>query len=190
VTGFSNYEETFPLKWLELLKQIDPHVSRVVLVYDPANPTGTRALATMQAGAASLGAEVAGAAVQDEVAIERALTALATRPNSGLAVLGGPSTAKYRDRIVQLAAQHRLPAVYPYRYHVVSGGLLSYGIDTIDLYRRATTYIDRILKGENPAELPVQQPTKFEFIVNLKTAKALGFDLPPTLLARADEVIE
>jgi putative ABC transport system substrate-binding protein len=178
------------VKWLELLKYVDPHVSRVVLLFDPANPTGTRTLATMQAGAASLGTEVVGAAVQDEVAIERAITALATRPNGGVAVLGGPSTAKYRDRIVQLAAQHRLPAVYPYRYHVVSGGLLSYGIDTIDLYRRATAYIDRILKGEKPGDLPVQQPTKFELIINLKTARTLGFDLPPTLLARADEVIE
>jgi hypothetical protein len=117
-------------------------------------------------------------------------TSLAARPNGGLTVLGSPSTAAHRDLIIGLAARHRLPAVYPYRYFVTSGGIVSYGIDTFDLYRRATEYIDRTLKGEKPADLPVQQPTKFELVINLKTAKTLGIDVPAMLLARADEVIE
>ena len=190
VTGFSSFEESFPVKWLELLKELAPRVMRVSLLYDPANPAGTRSLTIMQTGAASLGIEVTGAAVQDSADIESAINSLIERPNGGLAVLGSPSTARYRDLIVERAARHHLAAIYPYRYFVASGGLVSYGIDTLDLYRRATSYIDRILRGEEPANLPVQQPTKFELVINLKTAKTLGIEVPPTLLARADEVIE
>jgi putative ABC transport system substrate-binding protein len=190
VTGFSSFEESFPVKWLELLKQVAPRVSRVSLLYDPANPAGTRSLTIMQTGAASLGIEVTGAAVQDSADIENAINSLTERPNGGLAVLGSPSTAQYRELIVERAARHHLPAIYPYRYFVASGGLISYGIDTLDLYRRATSYIDRILRGEKPANLPVQQPTKFEMVVNLRTARTLGIDVPDKLLAIADEVIE
>jgi putative ABC transport system substrate-binding protein len=190
VTGFSSFEESFPVKWLELLKQLAPRVSRVTLLYDPANPAGPRALTIMQTGAASLGIEVRGAAVQDSTDIENAINSLVEHPNGGLAVFGSPSTARHRDLIVERAARHHLPAIYPYRYFVASGGLVSYGVDTLDLYRRATSYIDRILRGEKPADLPVQQPTKFELVVNLKAARTLGAEVPGTLLALADEVIE
>src|SRR5262249_51739457 len=142
------------------------------------------------AAGSSLGVEVSGTAVDSAAAIDNAIESIAAGRAAGLVVLGGATTATHRDRIIALAERYRLPAIYPYRYFVVSGGLPSYGTDTIDLYRRAMSYVDRILNGEKPAELPVQQPTRFEFLVNLKAAKAIGLDVPPMLLARADEVIE
>jgi len=190
ITGFTNFEESFPVKWLELLKQLAPNVSRVSFIYDPTNPTGPRSLSIIEAGGSSMGVEVTGEAVRDAAGIQRATDTLASRPNGGLLVLGGAATATHRDVLIASAARHRLPAVYPYRYFPASGGLASYGADTIDLYRRSTSYIDRILRGEHPSELPVQQPTKFEIVINLKTAMALGLEVPSTVLARADEVIE
>jgi putative ABC transport system substrate-binding protein len=144
----------------------------------------------MQSVAPSLGVELVPAGVKTESEIERAIAAAAERSNIGLVVLAGPLTFIHRNLIMTLAADHHLPAVYPYRYFVADGGLISYGADTIDQYRRAAGYVDRILKGAKPADLPVQAPTKFELVINLRTAKALGIDVPPTLLARADEVIE
>jgi putative ABC transport system substrate-binding protein len=144
----------------------------------------------LQGAAASLGIELSPIGVRDPEEIERGITAFARGPNEGLVVTGGALTALYRDVIIALAARHRLPAVYPYRYHVTSGGLVCYGPDTIDQYRRAADYADRILRGARPADLPVQAPTKYELVINLKTAKALGLELPVTVLARADEVIE
>ena len=190
VTGFTNFEDTMPGKWLQLLKEFMPNVVRVAFVFDPTNPSGTRSLRFLNTVAPSLGVEVSGAPANDLATLEGVIDSLAAGRNAGLIVLGGSATATYRDRIIALVGRHRLPAIYPYRYFVTSGGLASYGADTLDLYRRAASYIDRILRGEKPADLPVQQPTKFEFVINLKTAKALGLDVPPMLLARADEVIE
>ena len=190
ITGFTNFEETFPIKWLELLKQLAPNVSRVAFIYDPGNVTGPRSLAIIRSGAPSIGVEVTGAAVRDAAGIQEAIDTLASRPNGGILVLGGAATATHRDLIITSAAHRRLPAVYPYRYFVTSGGLASYGVDTVALYRQSASYIDRILKGERPAELPVQQPTKFEIVINLKIANALNLKISPAVLARADEVIE
>jgi ABC-type uncharacterized transport system substrate-binding protein len=189
-TGFTQFEYGMSGKWLELLKQIAPHVKRAAVVRDPALTSGTAQLAAIQAVAPSFGVELSpvGAHAADE--IERGITAFARGSNEGLIVTVSPSAAVHRERIITLAARHRLPAVYPYRYFVTNGGLVSYGTDSIDPYRRAAGYVDRILKGEKPADLPVQAPTKFELVINLKTAKALGLEVPPQLLARADEVIE
>jgi putative ABC transport system substrate-binding protein len=190
VTGFALFEETIAVKWLELVKQIAPSVARVAIIYDPANPSWSGYLRTIEAGAPSFGVQVLGSAVRDADELQRAIDSFAGEPNGGLIVLAGPVTATYREQIIGLAVRHRLPAVYPYRYFVTAGGLASYGADNIDLYRRAMSYVDRILKGEKPAELPVQTPTKYELVINLKTAKVLGLDLPISLLARTDEVIE
>jgi putative tryptophan/tyrosine transport system substrate-binding protein len=179
-------------KRLELLKEIAPYVKRVAVIRDPSVPAGSGGLAAIQTVAPSLGVELTPVGVRDAGEIERALTVFARGSNSGLIVVGpSSSVARYHDLIIALAARHRLPAIYPGgRWYVTSGGLISYGPDPIDQYHRAAAYVDRILKGEKPADLPVQQPTKFELTVNLKTAKALGLEVPPTLLARADEVIE
>jgi putative tryptophan/tyrosine transport system substrate-binding protein len=152
--------------------------------------SGVGQYAIIQAVAPSLGVELRPIDMRDPGEIERAVVAFARESNGGLIVTGAPSTVVHRDQIVTLAAQHRLPAVYPFRYFAISGGLISYGPDSVDPYRRAAGYVDRILKGEKPADLPVQAPTKYELVINLKTAKALGLDVPPLLLARADEVIE
>jgi len=190
ITGLTQHEFSIGLKWLELLNQIAPQVARVAVIYDPENVTTAEYLRTMEAAAPSLGLQVSPFAVRDKAEIMDAINSFAGQPDGGLIVLPGPVGTANRDVIITLAARHRLPAVYAFRYHVVSGGLASYGVDNIDLYRRAAWYVDRILKGEKPADLPIQHATKFELVINLKTAKALGLDPPMSLLARTDEVIE
>jgi len=188
VTGFTSFEYGISAKWLELLKQIAPNVTRVAVLRDAATSSGIGQFAVIQGAAPSFGVELRPIDVGDASEIERALTTFARSSNGGLIVTSSPSTAAHRVLIAALAARHRLPAVY--RYFATSGGLMSYGPDTTDPFRRAADYINRILKGEKPADLPVQAPTKYELVVNLKTAKALGLEIPPTVLARADEVIE
>jgi len=165
-------------------------VTRVAVLRDPAISSGTGQLGAIQSVAPSFGVELSPVNMRDASEIERAVTAFAQSSNGGLIVTGSALATVHRDLIIALAAQHRLPAVYAVRFFVTGGGLVSYGPDSVDPYRRATGYVDRILKGEKPADLPVQAPTKYELVINLKTAKALGLDVPPTLLARADEVIE
>jgi putative tryptophan/tyrosine transport system substrate-binding protein len=190
ITGFTQHEYSLGVKWLELLKELAPRVKRVAVIYDADNPAAAGYLATITSSAATFQVQLTSFAVRDTAEIERAIGATAADADAGIIVLPGSAPSARRDRIIALAAQHRLPAVFAFRYWVVSGGLASYGIDNIDLYRRAATYIDRILKGEKAAELPVQHATKFHLAINLKTAKALGLDPPITLLARTDEVIE
>jgi putative tryptophan/tyrosine transport system substrate-binding protein len=191
VTGFMDLEYGMAGKWLELLKHIASGVTRVAVLRDPATPTGPAQFGIIQAVAPSLGMQVIPVNVRDDTAeIERAVAAFAHSSNGGLIVTPSGWASVHRDLIITLAARHKLPAVYFARYFVTDGGLVSHGIDIIDQYRSAAGYVDRILKGEKPANLPVQAPTKFELVINLKTAKALGLDVPPTLLARADEVIE
>jgi putative tryptophan/tyrosine transport system substrate-binding protein len=189
-TGFMSFEYSMGGKWLELLKQIAPGVMRVAVLRDPANPTGIGQFGVIQAMAPALRVEVNPVNVRDPDEIERAIAAFARSPNGGLIVTGSGLASLHRDLIITLAAQHRLPAIYFERYFVAAGGLVSYGPDFVDQFRRAAGYVDRILKGEKPADLPVQAPTKYEVVLNLKTAKALGLDIPATVLARADEVIE
>jgi putative tryptophan/tyrosine transport system substrate-binding protein len=190
-TGFASFEFSMSGKWLELLKEIAPGVKRVAVIRDPLVPAGSGGLAAIQTVAPSLGVELTPVGVRDAGEIEHAIAAFARGSNGGL-ILGGPTSSvqRHRDLIVALAARHRLPSVYANRLFVTGGGLICYAPDSIDQYRRAAGYVDRILKGEKPTDLPVQAPTKFELVINLKTAKALGLDVPPTLLARADEVIE
>src|SRR5262245_29367468 len=190
LTGFIAFEYVISAKWLELLKDISPQLKRVAVLREPDVAAGIGQLAVIQAAAPSFGVEVRPVSVRDADEIERAVTAFARSSNGGLIVTASTLAAVHRKLIIALAARHRLPAVYPVRYHPTSGGLISYGADTIDPFRRAAAYVDRILRGEQPADLPVQAPTKYELVINLKTAKALGLELPPTLLARADEVIE
>jgi putative ABC transport system substrate-binding protein len=189
-TGFLLYEYSISGKWLELLKQIAPGVTRAAVLRDPATAAGIGQFAAIQAVAPPFGVELSPIDVRDGREIEQAVTAFAQEPNGGLIVTGSPSQAVHRKLIVTLAARHRLPAVYPFRYMATEGGLIAYGPEIIDQYRRAADYVDRILKGAKPADLPVQAPTKYELVINLKTAKALGLEVPPTLLARADEVLE
>jgi putative ABC transport system substrate-binding protein len=189
-TGFLMLEYGLSGKWLELLKQIAPGVMRAAVVRDPAVASGIGQFAAVQAVAPSLGVELSPVDARDAPEIERAVTTFAHSGNGGLIVTASAPTTRHRELIITLAARHRMPAVYPWRYFVTVGGLISYGPDSIDQYRQAAGYVDRILKGEKPADLPVQAPTKYELVINLKTAKALGLDVPPTLLARADEVIE
>jgi putative tryptophan/tyrosine transport system substrate-binding protein len=189
-TGFLLFEYGVSGKWLELLKEIAPRVTRAVVLRDPADTAGVGQFAAIQAVAPSLGVELSPVDVRDAGEIERAVAAFAGRSNSGLIATPSPSQGVHRELIIALAARHQLPAVYAQRYMVTAGGLISYGPDRVDPYRRAAGYVDRILKGEKPADLPVQAPTKYELVINLKTAKALGLEVPPTLLARADEVIE
>jgi putative tryptophan/tyrosine transport system substrate-binding protein len=190
ITGFAQFEYAIAAKWLELLKQIAPQVTRVAVVYDAANPESKEYLPVIDAAARSLGARVSISAVHHVAEIERAIEEFAREPNGGLIPLPGPLIGVYRDIIISSASQHRLPNVYAYRYYPIGGGLASYGTDNIDLYRRASSYVDRILKGEKPGDLPIQQAAKFELVINLKTAKSLGLDPPISLLARTDEVIE
>ena len=189
ITGFTPFEYSLAGKWVELLKQIAPYVTRAAVIRDPTRGYGIGQFAVVQAVAPSLGMELSSINAPDVSEIESAIAEFARSPNGGLVVaLGG--TAIHRDLIIALAAKHRLPAVYPHRYFATGGGLISYGPDTIDQYRRAAVYIDRIFKGEKPADLPVQHPTKYDLVINLSTAKTLGLTVPPALLARADEVIE
>jgi putative ABC transport system substrate-binding protein len=189
-TGFTAFEYGLSGKWLELLKEIAPAVTRVAVIRDPAITGGIGQFAAIQSVAPSLGVEVSPVNVRDAGEIERAIAAFARAPNSGLIVTGSALAITHRDLIVMLAARHKLPAVYWDRTPVTGGGLISYGHDIIDQYRRAAGYVDRILKGEKAADLPVQAPTKYELVINLKTAKALDIKIPPALLDRADEVIE
>jgi putative ABC transport system substrate-binding protein len=189
-TGFIVFEYGMSVKWLELLKEIAPGVTRVAVLRDATIPTGIGQLAAMQGVSPGFGVELRPVDARDTGEIERAVTAFARSPNVGLIVTASPSTLVHRDLIIALAGRHRLPAVYWNRMYVAGGGLISYGPNSIDPYRRAAGYVDRILKGEKPADLPVQAPTKFELVINLKTAKALGLDIPVAMLARADEVIE
>jgi putative ABC transport system substrate-binding protein len=189
-TGFTVFEYGMTGKWLELLKQIAPPVTRAAVLRDPTIASGIGQFAAVQAVAPSLGVELSPVDVRDAGEIERAVTAFARSSNGGLIVTASALATRHRDLIIALAARLRLPAVYPYRFFVTVGGLISYGPDFVDQYRQAAGYVDRILKGEKPADMPVQAPTKYELIVNLKTAKALGLDVPQTLLGRADEVIE
>jgi putative tryptophan/tyrosine transport system substrate-binding protein len=189
-TGFMSYEYSLSGKWLELLKEIAPSVTRVAVLRDAALSIGPAQFGVLQAVAPSLRVEVSPINTRDAGEMERAIAAFAGSPNGGLVVTASLMTLSHHDLITTLAARHKLPAVYPYRYVVSAGGLISYGADYTDHYRRAAGYVDRILKGEKAADLPVQAPTKYELVINLKTAKALGLEVPPTLLARADEVIE
>jgi putative ABC transport system substrate-binding protein len=189
-TGFLMYEYGTSGKWLELLKEIAPRVTRVAVLRDSALAAGTGQLGAIQAVAPSFGVELRPVDVRDAPEIERAVAAFARASSGGLIVTGSTLALVHRDLIVTLAARHKLPAVYFQRVFVTSGGLISYAPDQIDQFRRAGGYVDRILRGEKPADLPVQAPTKLELVINLKTAKALGLEVPPTLLARADEVIE
>jgi putative ABC transport system substrate-binding protein len=188
-TGFLQFEYSLAGKWLELLKEFASSVMRVGIVREPGI-AGIGQWAVIQSVASSLGVEVSPIALSNASEIEAAVAAVARGSNGGLIVVVSAASLFHRELIVALAARHRLPAVYPYRIFVTSGGLISYGSDVVGQYRRAAGYVDRILKGEKPADLPVQAPTKYELVINLKTAKALGLEVPPTLLARADEVIE
>jgi putative ABC transport system substrate-binding protein len=189
-TGFIPFEYGMGGKWLERLKQIAPGVRRVAVLQNPIVASRSGQLGAIEALAPSLGVELSAFSVRETGEIERAITRFAQAPTGGLIVVGAPSLETHHDLIVTLAAQHRLPAVYPYRSYVAGGGLMSYGTDLVAQFRRAAGYVDRILKGEKPADLPVQAPTKYELAINLETAKALGLDVPATLLARADEVIK
>jgi putative tryptophan/tyrosine transport system substrate-binding protein len=189
-TGFMQFEYGISGKWLELLKEIAPHVTRVAVVRDPADPSQIAQFAAVQSMAPSLGVVVSPPNVDDAPEIERAVTAFARSSNGGLIVPGSALATIHRNLIIGLAARHKLPAVYSNPVFVADDGLISYGPDRVDQYRRAAAYVDRILKGEKPADLPVQAPTKYELVINLKTAKALGLEVPPSVLARADEVIE
>jgi len=189
-TGFIQFEYSLSGKWVELLKQIAPGVTRAAVLRDPNIPNGIGQFAVIQSVAPSVGMEVTAISVRDPGEMERAVTAFARSPNGGLIVTPSALTLAHRELIIALAAQHKLPAVYLRRYYAASGGLVSYGYDIVQQFRGAAGYVDRILKGEKPADLPVQAPTKYELVINLKTAKALGLTVPPSLLARADEVIE
>ena len=190
ITGFMVYEYSLSGKWLELLKEIAPSVTRAAVLRDPANPAGIGQFSAIQAAAQQLGVELNPVSVRDADEIERGVAAFARAANGGLIVMPSGSVSLHRDLIIALAARHKLPAVYAFRYMVIGGGLISYAPDWLDQYRPAAGYVDRILKGETPADLPVQAPTKYELVINLKTAKALGITVPLPLLGRADEVIE
>jgi putative ABC transport system substrate-binding protein len=190
MTGFSVFEYNICGKWVELLKQVFPGVTRAVVLREPGTAYGSWQFGAIQTAALPLGVELGQLSVRDTGEIERGLSTFASGPNRGLIVTASTFTAVHRETITTLAAQHRLPAVYPFRYFVTNGGLMSYGPDSIGPFRQAAGYVDRILKGEKPAGLPVQAPNKYELDINLKTAKALGLVVSPTLLARADEVVE
>jgi putative ABC transport system substrate-binding protein len=190
-TGFTLFEYSLSGKWLELFKEIAPSLTRIAILRDPAQAAGIGQFAAIQAMAPpSFGVELNPIDVRDAGEIERDIAAFARESNGGLIVTASSGAVAHRELIIMLAARHRLPAVYPFRYFVTSGGLISYGPDPTDQYRRAAGYVDRILKGEKAADLPVQAPTKYELTINLKTAKTLGLTVPPSLLARADDVIE
>jgi putative tryptophan/tyrosine transport system substrate-binding protein len=189
-TGFLLFEYGISGKWLELLKEVAPRVTRVAVLRDPTQSGGTGQLGAIQSAASQLGVEFRPVGVRDAREIERGITDFGRGSNGGLIVTAGTQAREHRELIIGLAARHRLPAVYFNRLFVEAGGLISYGADTIDPLRRAANYVDRILKGEKPADLPVQAPTKYDLVINLKTARALGLEVPDTLIARADEVIE
>ena len=190
VTGFMMFEYSLSGKWLELLKEIAPNLRRAAVLRDSVLPVGIGQFAVIQAVAPSIGVDVRPIGLRDPAEIERGIAAFAQAPDGGLIVAAGPSSVVHRELIIRLAAQYKLPAVYIERFFAAAGGLISYGPDFVDQTRQAASYVARVLKGEKPANLPVQAPTKYQLVVNLKTAKALGIDLPSALLARAEEVIE
>ena len=190
ITGFTNFEPPMGSKWLELLKEISPQVTRGLVLMHPETIANINMARAADAAGPTIGIEVTVAGVHDAAEIERAIAAFASEPNGGLIVIPHTVTVVNHGRIIELAARNRLPTVFAFRYSAATGALMSYGVDADDLYRRASAYVDRILRGAMPAELPVQAPNKFELVINLKTAKALGIEVPATLLARADEVIE
>jgi putative tryptophan/tyrosine transport system substrate-binding protein len=190
VTGFQNYDPEIGGKWLELLKEAAPSVNRAVVPHDPDSPASVAFARAAEAVAPSLGVQVITAGVHDRAELERVITTFSAEGNGGLIVAPQSIVPVNRDLIIELAARHRLPAIYPFRYFATAGGLMSYGIDQIEQWRGAAQYVDRILRGEKPADLPVQAPTKYQLAINLKTAKTLGLDVPPSVLAIADEVIE
>jgi putative ABC transport system substrate-binding protein len=190
ITGFTNFEFSMGGKWLQVLKECAPGVSAVAVVFDPNLPTWAPFLRSIESAAPPFGIRLTPVGVRDAADIEQRLAAFAHEPNGALIVLASPVTMQHRQSIIAATARYRLPAVYPFRVFTVDGGLISYGVDVPDLYKRAASYVDRILRGAKAADLPVQEPTKYELTINLKTAKALGLMVPPTLLARADEVIE
>jgi putative ABC transport system substrate-binding protein len=191
ITGFLIFEFSMGGKWLETLKQVAPRVKRVAMIFNPQTaPFGESFVRVVEAAAPAFAVETVSAKVRDNAELESAVASFAGEPDGGLIVLPDIFTTSHRDTIVTLAARHHLPAIYPFRYFAASGGLVSDGVDGTDLFRRSASYVDRILKGEKPADLPVQAPAKFELVINLKTAKALGLEVPPMLLALADEVIE
>lgn len=189
-TGFTNYQYDFSGKWLELLKEIAPRMTRAAFLRDSTNPSGAGQFGVVQASARSLGVEVSPINSRDAGEVERGIAELASKPNGGLIIAPNSFALVHRELIINLAARYALPAIYPFRYFVSAGGLISYGPDSVDQYRRAAGFVDRILKGEKPADLPVEQSTKIALAVNLKTARALGLEAPPALLTRADDVIE
>jgi len=190
ITGFTSFEPALAGKWLEILKEIAPAVSRVAVIYSPVNPGWPARLRVLEALAPSAAVQLTPAGVREPDDFERAMKSMAREPNGGVILLPSIFTSDHRERVVGLAAQYRLPVVYPYRSAAMSGGLISYGIDIADEFRGTASYVDRILKGEKPTDLPIQAPTKYELVVNLKAAKMLDLQVPTTLLARADEVIE
>jgi putative ABC transport system substrate-binding protein len=190
ITGFMNYEFSFGGKWLDLLKEIAPHIIRVAVFRDDTNPTGIAQFGVIQAMATSVGLQVTPVSVSNSDEIASAVEAFAHSPNGGAIITGGAMITGHRDLILKLIARYQLPAISYDRFSVAAGGLISYGPDFVDQFRRAAGYVDRILKGEKPGDLPVQAPTKYELVVNLKTAKALGLTIPQSVLTRADEVIE
>jgi ABC-type uncharacterized transport system substrate-binding protein len=189
-TGFMIFEYGFAAKWVELLKQIEPNIRRAAVFRLPDNPAAMAQLGAIQAAAQLLGVEIIPVGVRNSDEIERAVSALANSGNGGLIVTPSAGVSVHRDLIIELAARHKLPAVYGNRFNINSGGLIFYGPNRIDQFRRAAGYVDRVLRGEKPGDLPVQAPTKYDLVINLKTAKALGLELPASLIARADEVIE
>ena len=190
ITGFTNFEAAIPGKWLELVKELAPLTRWVLVLYDPETTPHGQFVQSVETAAPDLGLQLTAAGVHDASEIERAFENVMPRSDAALIVYPAVVTGTHRQLIVDLAARNRMPAVYPFRYFVAMGGLISYGINPLEPFRQAASYVDRILKGEKPASLPVQQPTKFELVVNLKTAKTLAITVPPSLLARADEVIE
>jgi putative ABC transport system substrate-binding protein len=190
VTGFTLFDYNISAKWLELLKEIAPRVNRAVVIRDPASPAAIGQYAVIQSAARSFGMEVSPAGAREAAEIEQVMKSFLRPEHGGMIVTGSALGVAQRDMLVSLAARYRLPAVYPFRYFVSGGGLISYGPDSIDQYRQAAGYVDRILKGEKPGSLPVQASTKYELVINLKAARALGLDLPPTLRGRADAVVE
>jgi putative ABC transport system substrate-binding protein len=190
VTGFTNFEVSMGGKWLELLKEVSPRITRVALIFNPHTAPFAGMLRSIEASAASLAIDITTRGVSDATELEPAIVAAAREPGTALIVFPDIFTGAHHEQIVALAEQYMLPAIYPFRFFAAGGGLMSYGIDTPDLFRRMAGYVDRIVKGAKPSDLPVQAPNKFELVINLKTAKALGLEIPPKLLALADEVIE
>lgn len=190
ITGFTHMDGAIGAKWLQALKECAPKGNRIAIVFDPTNPAWRGYVRSIEAAARNFGVTLSPLAATSAAELETGITAFASSPNGALVVLPGAVTTSFRAVIISLAARHGLPAIYPYNFHTAAGGLMSYGVDLADLYRGAASYVDRILKGAKPADLPIQQPTRFEFTINLKTAKALGITIPRSLLQQADKVIQ